>query len=264
MNIACSTSAYQGSLADALASVARLGFSQVDLIAIPGWGQLEPALLAEQWDAEAERVEELLAQHRLTPVAVNLAVGNPYQRDAAVVGQRLREVEGIARFMQRLGIPIASFYPGYRAEDRRWEDVLADSVTSIREMLAVAGAYGVTLAVELHMFTPFETVEQGIGLLEAVPELSIAYDPSHYAMQTIDLHETAPLLARAVHVHLRDAAPGQMAVAVGAGTVDFPWILDTLCARHYPGNISIEYLPDVPQVEQEIVRMREILSATLL
>lgn len=260
MNIACSTSAYKCSLDEALASVARMGFSHVDLIAIPGWGQLEPSALAENWQAGAERVGTLLAQHRLTPVAVNLAVGNPHQRDAAIVAQRLRDVEGAARFMQQLGITVASFYPGYRVEDRPWDDVLADTVTSIREMLAVAGEYGVTLAVELHMFTPFETVAQGSRLLEAVPELTVAYDPSHYAMQSIDLHETKPFIARAVHVHLRDAAPEQMAVAVGTGTVDFTWILDTLRARDYQGNISIEYLPDLPDVEGEIMRLRELLG----
>ena len=260
MNIACSTSAYRGSLDDALASVARMGFTAIDLIAIPGWGQLEPARLAEHWEAEAERVGALLMQHHLTPIAVNLAVGNPHQRDAAVVAQRLREVAGAARFMQRLGIPLASFYPGYRAEDRPWEEVLADSVISMREMLAVAGAYGVTLAVELHMFTPFETVAQGMRLLQELPELSVAYDPSHYAMQSIDLRDTAPFLARAAHVHLRDAAPEQMMAPVGAGTVDFPWILDTLRALDYRGNLSIEYLPDLPEVEGEIMRLREMIA----
>ncbi len=246
MAVACSTSAFKGSLADALGEVEGLGFAHVDLIAIPGWNHIVPADLADDWDAVAGQVEALLERHGLAPVAMNMAVAHPHRRDDEETNaQRLREVEAIARLMNRLGVEVASFYPGYKAEDRAWDEVLGDTAATVREMLSVAGAAGVTLAVELHYNTPFETVEQGQGLLAAVPELQVAYDPSHFAMQEIGLRETEPFLDRTAHVHLRDAGPGKMQMPFGAGTVDFDWIVDALAERGYAGHCSIEYLPGI-------------------
>jgi sugar phosphate isomerase/epimerase len=245
MAIACSTSAFKTSLDDALGQVAGLGFQHVDLIAIPSWGHVIPADLVADWEIAAQQVEELLKKHGLTPVAMNLAVTHPHQRDDELNAARLAQVEAIARLMKRLGVGVCSFYPGYKVEDRPWEDVLADSAATISEMVAAGKREGVKFAVELHFGTPFQTVEQGMRLLEAVPELGVAYDPSHYAMQQIDLHATRAFLDRAVHVHLRDAGPDKMQVPFGQGTVDIDWIVDTLAERGYDGHLSIEYLPNI-------------------
>jgi sugar phosphate isomerase/epimerase len=166
--------------------------------------------------------------------------------------------------MNRLGVAVCSFYPGYRDEQRPWEDILADSVATIGEMLRVGKGAGVTLAVEPHYATPYETVEQGRRLLEALPELTVAYDPSHYALQEIPLTETEPLLDRATHVHLRDATAGNMCVPYGSGTVDFDWILDALAERGYRGTYSIEYLPkeDI-DLSDSIRRLRDHVAEKL-
>jgi sugar phosphate isomerase/epimerase len=264
MAIACSTSAFKMPLDDALARVAGLGFSCVDLIAIPSWGHVSAPDLVSDWDAEAGRVEALVRKHGLTPVAMNAAFTHPHQRNDAINAERLAQVEAVTRLMNRLGIRIASFYPGYRAEDRAWDDVLADTVATMREMLAVAAAAGVTLVVEPHFGTPFQTLEQIAGLLGAIPELSIAYDPSHFAMQGIAMRDTEPLLDRAAHVHLRDAAPGKMQMPFGEGTVDIDWLCDALAERSYKGHISLEYLPNLPGgPEPELVKLRDALLARM-
>lgn len=262
MSVCCSTSAFKTSLEDALASVAEMGFSTVDLICIPGWGHVMPADLAADFEAEATRVESLLAEHNLRPVAMNMAVAATYKReDEAQNAQRLKEVEGVARLMARLGVGIASFYPGYRCEDRPWEDVLADSAETIREMLDIGARHGVTFAVETHFATIYETLEQGVRLLEAVPELMVAFDPSHYAMQSIDLRDCAELLDRAAHMHVRDAAPEKMCVPVGEGTVDFEWLVDAMGHRGYEGHWSIEYLPGkTGDPKADIIKLRDILE----
>ena len=244
MSIACSMSAFKPPMEAACRTIADLGFDTVDLICIGGFGHVVPADLAADFDNRAQAVETILSATGLTPVAANIGVG-PHlhdRSDAEANASRLAQVEAVARLMRRLGIRVGSFYPGYRAGDRTWVDVLGDAVITIREMLEIAARYDVRLAVELHYATPFETVEQGARLLDAVPELGVAYDPSHYAMQGIDLRETAPFLDRTVHVHMRDAAPEQMQVACGTGTVDFDWLLSALEARSYTGHFSIEYL----------------------
>jgi len=56
-------------------------------------------------------------------------------------------------------------------------------------------------------------------------------------MQEIDVRDTAVLLDRTAHVHLRDAGPEQMQVPVGEGNVDFVWIVDALAERGYQGQL---------------------------
>ncbi|MCW8133686.1 MAG: sugar phosphate isomerase/epimerase [Planctomycetota bacterium] len=263
MALACSTSAFKVSHEEALAAVAALGFTHVDLIVIPGFKQLVPAEIAADLDGQAKRAETALARHGLTAVAVNSAYGNLHNRAPEVVEQRRKECEAVAKFMRRLGIRVASFFPGSKgaAAGRDWNDVLADSVASMREMHAIGAEYGVTFAIELHANTPFENVEQCTRLCAALPELAVAYDPSHFAMQGIDLKATKPFLDRAVHVHLRDAAPGKMQAPAGTGTVDFGWILDTLAARGYAGPCSIEYLAGLEGgVETSIAALKEMLA----
>lgn len=263
MAVACSTSAFKVSLEEALAEVSGLGFTCVDLICIPCWDHVQPGDLADDFDRTADRVEFLLQEHHLSPVACNMALPHTYVRDEETNAERIRQAEGVARLMDRLGVNVASFYPGPRAEARPWEEVMADSATTIRELLGVAADAGVTFAVELHYNTPYETVEQASRLLEAVPELPVAFDPSHFAMQEIDPAETEPFLDRTVHVHLRDAAPGEMFVPLGQGSVDFNRLLDALAEREYAGHYSIEYLGLHEGAREEMVELRERLKKRL-
>ena len=55
------------------------------------------------------------------------------------------------------------------------------------------------------------------------------------------LPETAALLDRAVHVHVRNAGPGRMQETMAAGTVDFGWLIGAMKARGYDGPVAIEY-----------------------
>ncbi len=260
MLVACSTSAFREPLGAALEAIARLGFAHVDLLTIPSWEQIRPADLRAAFDAQASAIETLLTRYDLTPIAFNTAFGNLSERPPDLVAQRRAEAEVVARLAHRLGVKVASFYPGFRSP-RPWDEVLADTVASIRELLAAGAEHGVEYVVELHQGTPFETVAQGRGLLAALPELRVAYDPSHYAMQGLDVRDTARFLDRAAHVHFRDAAPDQMQVPFGTGTVDFTWLLQALVDREYAGHASIEYLPGLPgDLAQSIRRTRDAVT----
>ncbi|MFO7956520.1 MAG: sugar phosphate isomerase/epimerase family protein [Candidatus Brocadiia bacterium] len=264
MAIACSTSAFKGSLETALAEVSDLGFECVDLIAIEAWNHIVPAELADDWDAVAGRVTSLLVEHDLTPVAMNVALPHLHQRDGQTNAERLRLARAVARLLNHLDVGLASFYPGVKVQDRPWEDVLADTAATWEEMMGVAEGAGVTFAVELHYNTPFETIEQCRRLFEAAPEMRIAYDPSHFVMQGMDVRDTAPLLDRAVHVHLRDAADDAMQVPTGEGNVDFGWLLDAFAERGYEGHYSIEYLSGRElDVRSNIARLKSLLEERL-
>jgi sugar phosphate isomerase/epimerase len=264
MALACSLSAFKTDFSQALDSARELGFRHVDLICIPGWNHIVPAELADEFDSVAEQVEQLLSENNLEPVAMNCGLPATYMRDAETCEERDRQVDALARLAQRLGVQVASFYPGYKVEDRPWQDVLADSAESCREIVGAGEQHDVLFAIELHYDTPVQTLEQCHWLLEEVPELMVAYDPSHFAMQGIDLRNTAGLLDRSVHMHLRDAAPEQMCVPVGEGTVDFGWLVDAMGHRAYDGHWSIEYLPGaVDDVRAEVRKLKDLVQPML-
>jgi sugar phosphate isomerase/epimerase len=265
MAIACSTSAFPVPLDEALTRVAALGFSCVDLICIPGFGHIIPAELADAFEPQADAIEAALSDRSLSPVAVNVALGSLYQRDRQTNEARLRGARAVARLMERLQVRVASFYPGHihAARELGFERTLQESVRTWHELLEIAAGHGLTFCVELHAQTPFETVEQGTRLLDAVPELSVAYDPSHFAMQEIPLPDTAHFLDRTAHVHVRDAAPGKMCVPFGAGTVDLAWLIEALAERDYRGHFSVEYLKNVEDPEKQVAATRAWLEEHL-
>ncbi|MBI5725350.1 MAG: sugar phosphate isomerase/epimerase [Planctomycetes bacterium] len=263
MAIACSTSGFRMPLEQALERVEALGFRHVDLITMAGWQHVDIAALADSFDAESARIQRLLGKHRLTPVAMNFAVGHPHDRtNPAEVKRRLDLAAGVCRMMNAIGVKVASFYPGRKVENRPWQDVLEGTVKSVGEMLEQAQKFGVRLVVEPHFATPFQTVEQCTGLLNAIPELNVAFDPSHFAMQGIGMDAVKFLFARASHVHVRDAGPDKMQMPFGKGTVDFAAMAAGLKSAGFKGNYSIEYLPGLEDgdVEAEIVKLKSWLE----
>jgi sugar phosphate isomerase/epimerase len=254
-------------LPDALQTISKLGFTNVDLICIPGFGHLVPEDVAADFDAQCENVERLLSETKLTPVAINSAYGNLYQRDDAEANKtRLAQVDAVARLAKRLNVGVVSFFPGgnWPAQEMNWDDVLTGEVETLREMLEAASKHDVEFVVEPHFNTPFQTLDQITKLLAALPQLHIAYDPSHFAMQEIPLAETAPFLDRATHVHMRDAGPQKMQMPTGEGTVDFSYLMGYLKKRSYDGAVSIEYLAGIEGgAEQNVSRLREMLQSHL-
>jgi sugar phosphate isomerase/epimerase len=265
MSLACSTSAFRTPLDEALSLVSSMGFASVDLICIPGWDHIQPRELAQDAAGVADRVAALLEQNSLTPIACNVGLSAFYLRDSETVTQRLRELRGLADLMSRLGIGIASFYPGYKLDPSEWEDAFARWVRTWREVQEVAEESGVQFVVELHKDTVFEAMSQCHRLFEALPELRIAYDPSHFVMQGIDVRETVPLIERAAHVHLRDAAADKMYEHTGEGNVDFDWLLGALKDRGYAGHISIECLPgaEPAATREDILKLKAIVEERL-
>ena len=260
MAIACSTSVFAGSsLEEALRGIAGLGFRQFDLLAIDGWIHVHTSELAERPDEVYARLDALLAETGLQPLAANTGVGPQlHHRDSATNERRAREIAALVRFLQRYGISIAAIQPRQGDPDRPWEAVLADCVTTLREQFAAGDAAGIDFLLELHVRSPFETLEQARRLVEAMPEVRFVYDPTHYACQGIDLRETEWLMERTGHIHLRDAAPGQLQAPFGAGAVDFDWVLGTLSDRGYAGHFSLEYFPSTDfDVADSVHRLRD-------
>ncbi|HEX8236565.1 MAG TPA: sugar phosphate isomerase/epimerase [Abditibacteriaceae bacterium] len=263
MSIACSTSIACGSSLDvALQRIAGLGFRNVDILTIDGWVHVNTRDLADNFDSTIANVDGLLQQHNLKPIATNSGVSAQlHHRGREVNAQRLHEIDGLLRFAQHLGISVAAIQPRNADNERLWDDVLADSIMTLLEQKAAGDAVGVTFALELHVHSPFETLEQARRFCEAMPEMALVYDPTHFVMQGVDIRETGWLMDRASHVHLRDAASGKIQAPFGKGDVDFDWVFGALKDRGYQGHFSIEYLESEDfDVLQEVPKLRDAIA----
>lgn len=244
MAIACSTSVFSRStLEEALKGVHRLGFSKIDLLLIDGWIHVNTTDLVHDYQGTLGRVDALLKQVALTPIAVNSGV-SPLLHDRSKQGcaQREAEVKALIRFMNHYHVSVAAVQPRNPDRNRPRAEVFRDSADTMRDMIEMTAGTGVTFALECHSGSIVETMAEVQDMMRLVPELRFAYDPTHFVMNGIALPDTLPLMEKSVQVHLRDAAPGAMQTRFGQGAVDFDWILTQLQARGYQGHFSIEYL----------------------
>ena len=259
MFIACSTT--MGSAmgtAEVLEAVARLGFDEVDILGIHQWA---PHIQPEGWLADPDQakfdLDQLLEQNKLKLKSLNIGLSTElYDRSEAAIKVRHEELTAYLRVMKAYGLSVISLQPGKYPEGEA--DYFPDYVKTIKEITALEKEAGVTIALELHVGSPVGQLADANRLLEAVPDLSIIYDPSHFAMQRIALKDTLPLIHRTAHVHVRDAAPDKLQVPYGTGTVDFGATWQVLKDHDYSGGFSIEYImTDEWDIGPEILKGRD-------
>lgn len=227
----------------ALDRVVQVGCPLVDILTIDGWVHVLPSRLVEDFDGECARFEAALEDRNLTAIATNSGLGvQLHDRTPESAAPRAARLDALMRFLKRLGIGMAAIQPLQPDNARDWEAVLQDCVASLREQFAAAEKVSVRMALELHVYSPFETLEQAQSLLEVMPDVPLVYDPTHFVMQGLPIQETGWLMDRARHCHLRDAAKGSIQTPFGEGEVDFDWVLGSLRDRGYAGDVSIEYL----------------------
>lgn len=122
------------------------------------------------------------------------------------------------------------------------------AVTGVARMVERAKANGVRIGLESVWNSIADNGESTQRMLEAIPDLGITFDPSHFVLPDDD----SPMWAhqwrdRIVHVHLKDAF-GRRGVAnedfffpiLGEGQVPWQRLLTTLNDDGYQGYASIE------------------------
>lgn len=244
MAVAISTAiGCNSSLQVALDRVVQAGGGGADVLAIGAWAHVNPAVLAGDFVATLAGLRAELAARKLAAVTLNTGTTvQLHDRGEESKRQRAVETAALCDAMVALGVKTAAIQPLSADKSRPAEVVMAACIASLREQYGIAAERGVRLAVELHVHSPFESLEQARALLEGMPEVRVVYDPTHFIMQGMPLRETAWIMDRAIHVHARDAAKGKLQTPLGTGEVDFDWVIGELRNRGYSGDVSIEYL----------------------
>jgi sugar phosphate isomerase/epimerase len=250
-----------------VAGVARaLGFDAVDFGAFPG-GQLNrDAILGDQ----GPEIRRLRACGVRTSNIYwtfgagfgERAVNNP---DPQIRARNREDWQRIIEFCRACDVPSVMILPGVIHPGQAREDAFLASVEGLCELLPVADAAGVTVALEPHVMSILETPADVLRLLKEAPGLRLALDYSHFATLGYTQAEVDPLAAYAAHFHCRQAKPGFLQIRLEWGTLNFPAILDTLRRTGYDGYLAVEYVhqeylqTDNVDVISETVKMRDLL-----
>jgi len=247
---------------NAMSKISAAGFKDIDLLAINTWAHINPAVLAADYDNTVAHAEAVLKKNNLTMRAMNIGLSKQmHDRSKESVAGNLKELEALCKFMNYFGAANAALQPLQKDPSRSAEDVLKDSVDSLEEYYECTRKYGIALGLELHVNSPFESLEAAKYVYERIPGATIVFDPTHYISMGLKLEDSEFVIDKAVHVHIRDAGPGQLQARMGEGTVDFEWIVSKLKARGYNGHFSIEYLHNNDwDALTEAVKLREKLN----
>lgn len=223
--LGCSTISFRHQpLPEALATIAGLGFSEIDLGALPGVCDHVPYDLDT---AAVEDVAHTVAASGLLVRSINGDIGDlnvPLSQGPRAHRQRHLDmlVElAVATDARALVLPCGAI--DHTPTETLEIDVarVADELTSAAD---VAASQDVRLWTEsLHLHRLCWNLERAQLLTDRLPEqVGIVMDFSHVVASGGDPVEfVARFGPRIEHVHIRDASPGNINLSVGRGTVDF-------------------------------------------
>ena len=243
--LGCSTISFRHlALDEALAQIAELGFSTIDLGALPGVCDHVPYVL-DAWAVNA--VAATVTASGLQVRSINSDIGDLNRPlDAAGRADRDRYLEALLTLGAAIGARALVLPCG--ALDHKPLRSLDDDLDLVAVELTAAAAHahdhGVELWTEsLHYFRLCHDFERAQALTDRLvgTDVGVVMDFSHVVASGGDPLEFVDGFAdRIAHVHIRDAEPGNINLSVGHGSVDFAAGLKALAAAGYAGQFALE------------------------
>jgi sugar phosphate isomerase/epimerase len=242
--LGCSTISFRHQpLPEALATIAGLGFSEIDLGALPGVCDHVPYVL----DMPAvENVARTVIASGLQVRSINGDIGdlNFPLADGPWAGRQahldMLVALAVATDARALVLPCG-------AADHTPVETLDVDIARVANELGsaadVAASRGVNLWTEsLHLHRLCWNLERAQMLTDLLPHhVGVVMDFSHVVASGGDPVEFVDRFGpRIEHVHIRDAEPGNINLSVGRGTVDFPRGLKALADAGFAGHFSLE------------------------
>lgn len=256
--LGCSTISFQHlPLHEALIEISGLGFTQVDLGALPGVCDHVPEDLTNEAIAE---IAAVISESGLAVRSVNGDAGdlNAPRVQASVLAQREAHLDQLLALTARIGatalvLPCASL--GHDPFTSVSED-LERSAAALSRTADRAHAHGIEVWVEsLHYLRLCFNRERADYLHELLASSDVrpVLDLAHVTAAGDDLLATLTAWADQVsHVHVRDAKRGEFNAPFGDGDIDFAAAVAALDAAGFTGTYALElpsaaYQDDAPQ-----------------
>jgi sugar phosphate isomerase/epimerase len=263
--LSCSTICFrQFSLAESLAAIASLGFTHVDIGALPDFCPHFNLVAGNAADERAFiRVVHAsgLQVHTFTSHLGHFNFPTVDQAAALEAGRRTLRV---AAELGALGVNVNC--GGYR--DRLLYPFAADVeavAQVIRPLADEAAAVGLRLMIEApHKGNLIRTPDEALLLLSACgrPDVQLVYDVNHHhAAGWTPAHSVAQLgAARIGIVHLRDAIGRENRYPLGVGEIDFTAVFNALHEIGFAGRCSFEFTDAAPTLAGNVEQLRRSLD----
>lgn len=240
----------------------RLGFDGIELICQAGYQcGLDP-------DAAIEDARKLGLE--LRQLGAPVRVLSAYEKRIADHDESIREfaVRRLSRSITlaaALGATRVRVLAGEEVSADDWSGALDRLTSSLRQLAAIAGEYGVMLLVENHMDTMATSAVKTVSICEATgcDNVRILFDPANLATLGAEdfLQGFRSQRDWIAHVHVKDAIVdhgGRRSVVPGEGGGPWPALFAEIQASGYRGDFAIEYerrwLPELPAAEDALPR----------
>ena len=237
-------------------------------------GQIE---IPERIDGALVRLVAAEAQRRGLPIGAVNGTFNAAHPDPAVRAEGVRRFEGLAAAAAQLGCPIITLCSGTRNPDYLWSphaangeaSTWADMIAVMRALAAIAGRYGIVLAIETEAANVIDTPEKARRAMEEVssPRLKMVMDCANLFhpgqarranAQAAMRHAFALFGGDVVVAHGKDIRESQGVdfCATGEGIVDFPLFVRLLAENRFRGDMMLHGIFDEAKMPAALALMR--------
>lgn len=223
-------------LETAAKAIADMGYTYLDLSCL-NWPPSPPhanvAELLKDFDAEASRIEKVLAAHKLK--VSNLTFDGI---DAAQFEQYLERFEAVMKLAVRLDGRLVNLMAPPKNADKQ---AMADKLRTVKK---VADKYKIKLTLETHTGQLTEYPADAAWLCEHVPGLGLTLDPSHYYAGPNQGKSFDEVYRYVQGTGMRAGGMEWATVQMpwGEGPIDFAAIVRKLEAGGYDGYYVVEYI----------------------
>ena len=238
-----------------IAAIRESGFDYVDLT-------FEPSR-ARSSDIDVPRVRAALADAGLAAIghtAYYLPIASAIDELRAVA---LRELERCIDVSAALGITKVNVHPDPRVPLHEPEFVVEQNIKSFRWLTRYAADRGVQLLFE-NLSGLFGRPDVLGRIFDAVPGLGLLLDFGHTNL-SVPRNNADEILerigSRLAHVHMSDNRGGDqdLHLPLGAGRIDWEWVVRLLKARGYDGTITLEvFSPDTDYLLLSATKLRRL------
>ncbi len=227
--------------------IAAIGFEGVDIGLFEDRSHLQPLNQFRQISSNASELKQRAEARGLVISDVFMqadldftiyAVNHPddsrrvYARDLFL---KTVEYASIAGSVHISGLPGVAF------DSESFEKSFNRCIEENAWRAAEAKKANIMYGVEAHIDSIVEKPQMAIQLMQAVPDLGLTLDYSHFVRLGLPDTTGDVLLPFANHMHARGAAKGILQTSVEENEIDFARIVKLLKKRQYSGWICLEY-----------------------
>ncbi len=174
------------------------------------------------------------------------------------------DFKAVLDFCVAVGAPTVFILPGIINGAQSRSQALAETVESLKPLVAAGAEAGISVCVEPHVHSFLESPAITAEMCERVPGVKLAIDYAHFAVSGYRQEEIDGLAPWFGHAHLRQARPGALQTKLEEGTINFPALFGTFRDAGYEGWLSAESVHQgyfntlYDDVLTETIKMRDL------